>query len=220
VDELHHTVFTVSVPIEVPAAPSQTDVVIALVKGITTQEGPGVIEAVAAAAPVASSVQVTRAAAVVPGLGPNGGGGSEHAAGGQAAESGPLRDLPPAPDSAIGLPVVPLAPSQTAPPTAPVPPSESGRKDSRQETEPPSAVPTLAEEESAEEAGEEPIEIEVPAADLSTTPAPAWDGSGLEIKLQLVVAVLAGRVVVRSRPRRGGKGREDQAGSEDCQPTP
>jgi hypothetical protein len=129
VDDLRRTVFTISVPTELSTSSSsgQTGLLIALVMGTTTtQTAPG-------EAAVTGQAGVSAPGALPPGalsvvaaaLAANTAGTNEapSSSGAASSESGPLRELPPAPDALITLPSVTIVPSRV--PTPPLPPSAS-----------------------------------------------------------------------------------------------
>jgi hypothetical protein len=146
IDDLTRTVFTISLPTPIPASTDlgQPGLLVAAVMSTTTTQpgeggGPGSPGQSGSGGPGSLSGQGSAAAA--PGS-INGGGNDPFLVSMDRWDTGPLRDLPPAPDSLIGLPPVAIVPSQVMPPTAP----PTRREDRREEAPPDDQVPAIPQE--------------------------------------------------------------------------
>jgi hypothetical protein len=183
------TVFTVALPQEIEAEPVTTTAVpttvdspktltesasphVVALGSVTLQSGPtlAVVQASSPTTPALLPVTTT-VEAVGPGTSGGGGEGSTASGGGGAIESGPLRELPPAPASLMALPEVTVSPSRLELPSlrTPRPPANAPRE------MPPQEAPEEEDERRMDEEGEQQTE-EVSCLDSSfiLLPASFW----------------------------------------------
>lgn len=156
--EMRRTVFTISVPTEIPAGPPPGPTITALALATTAPQSNSTSSGAPTGLQLAGFRPPTTIAA---GTGSGGGADAQGQAGGQAnIDTGPLHDLPPTSDAVIGLPSATVVPSQlnpTKPPDAPVPPPPRkdgpGKESPTDSDVPPEPEANPEEETAADEPG-------------------------------------------------------------------